>query len=299
MKPLPTIRQLQYLSAIAQTLSFNKAADICLVTQSTLSAGIKDLEILLDAQLVERTKRKVMLTPLGREVLVRGRNILDIAVEISDITTRSDDPLSGPLRLGVIPTIGPYLLPRIIPLLTEEFPKLELTLQEGLSADLVDRLGRGQLDVLILAFPYDAPDWEYEILFKDPFLFAEPLDHSGPQKDKITLKEIESDPRRMLLLEDGHCLRDHALSACRLHNVDRGFSATSLAMITQMVASGFGCTLLPAMALEAGITNGIDINMRLITQAAPHRDIGLAWRRSASRRADYKILASLLKKHFS
>lgn len=295
MTPLPTIRQLQYLSAIAETLSFKKSADVCLVTQSTLSAGIKDLEVLLDAQLVERTKRKVMLTSLGHEVLSRGRKILDLAVEITDIVSQSGEPLSGPLRLGVIPTIGPFLLPRILPALNRQFPHIDLKVQEGLSADLVERLGRGQLDVLLLAFPYEAPDWEYEIISKDPFIFAEPLDDQCQEGAGITLAEVENESRRMMLLEDGHCLRDHALTACRLQNVDRGFSATSLQMITQMVAGGFGCTLLPAMALEAGVSQGLDINLRLITDAAPHRDIGLAWRKSAARKDDYHLLVTLLK----
>lgn len=297
MGPLPTIRQLQYLDALSEHLSFHQAAEACFVTQSTLSAGIRDLETTLDARLVERTKRKVMITPLGEEVLARGRMILDLAQDITEITRRAARPLSGVLRLGVIPTVGPFLLPRVLPELQKRFPELELKVHEGLSADLVELMGRGRLDVLLLALPYDAPELEFTTLVDDPFLFAEPCPKpKGKSAGKpIRLDDIEDGERRILLLEDGHCLRDHALSACRLSGADRDFSATSLNMLVQMVGNGFGCTLLPKLAVDAGLAETAGLRVSPFKGPAPARQIGLAWRRSTGRRDEYELLAEFLR----
>lgn len=295
--PLPTIRQLQYLSAVAEHLSFSGAAEACFVTQSTLSSGIKELETLIGATLVERTRRKVMLTSLGRQVLEKGERILEIAREIEDMAADAEEPLSGTLRLGVIPTIGPFLLPTLMPALQKAFPKIKLEVREDLSASLVDKLSHGQLDVVLFALPYDAPDLETVTVGHDPFVLLENTKtESGiGGRDMLSLEELGEGDRSVLLLEDGHCLRDHALSACQLDTVNDAFRASSLHTLVQMVGQGLGVTLLPEMAVTSGILNSApNLKVRRFADPQPSRRIGLAWRKSAARARDYKILADFL-----
>jgi LysR family hydrogen peroxide-inducible transcriptional activator len=280
MKILPTLRQLRYLVALAEHRHFGRAAEACLATQSTLSAGLQELENLLGVVLVERTKRKVMLTPL--------------AEEIADLAAAAAEPLSGPLRLGVIPTIGPFLLPRVLPHLRAAHPGLRLYLREDLTARLLERLGSGDLDAVLIALPYHAPDIETLEVSEDPFVLACPPDH--PLAAKQNLRSADLVGAELLLLEEGHCLRDHALAACHLPGPARGEGVlgTSLPTLVQMVANGLGVTLLPRMAVECGILAGTNLVTRPIADAGV-RGIGLAWRPSSPRKADFRALAEVLK----
>lgn len=294
MKILPTLRQLRYLVALSEHRHFGRAAEACLATQSTLSAGLQELENLLGVVLVERTKRKVMLTPLGEEVVARARVVLRDAEAIADLAAAASEPLSGPLRLGVIPTIGPFLLPRVLPALRQVHPKLRLYLREDLTARLLDRLGAGDLDVVLIALPYAAPDIETLQVAEEPFLLACPPDH--PLAAKPDLRSADLLGADLLLLEEGHCLRDHALAACHLPGPARGDGVlgTSLATLVQMVANGLGVTLLPRMAVECGVLAGTGLVTRPIADSGT-RGIGLAWRPSSPRKADFRALGDFLK----
>ena len=294
MKILPTLRQLRYLVALAEHKHFGRAAETCLATQSTLSAGLQELENLLGVTLVERTKRRVMLTPLGEEIVARAREVLRGAEEIADLAAASSEPLSGPLRLGVIPTIGPFLLPRVLPRLREAHPDLRLYLREDLTARLLDRLGFGDLDVVLIALPYPAGDIKTLAVGEDPFVLACPPDHPLAAKPDITSDDLLG--ADLLLLEEGHCLREHALAACRLPGPAKGEGVlgTSLATLVQMVANGLGVTLLPKMAVDCGVLAGTTLVTRPIADSGT-RTIGLAWRPSSPRKRDFQALAEFLK----
>jgi len=283
----PTLRQLRYLIALEDEQSFSKAAESCLVTQSTLSAGVKDLEEILRQTLVNRKGRNITLTPLGAETAARARAILSDVDSLVLRATKLQTPLSGPLRLGVIPTIAPYLLPQILPLLQRDFPALELQLHEDLSARLVEGLHKGKLDGAILAFPYDTNGMIEKPLFDEPFYLAAPKDRTLP--DTLSVKDLK--PEELLLLEDGHCLRDHAVSACKLQlpKTRKTFSATSLATLIQMVEHGYGLTLLPEMMVRVG---AVPENIRLVPfkPPGPKRQIGMAWAENSPHAADMAAL---------
>ena len=285
----PSIRQLSYLIAIHEHGSFIKAADECAVTQSTLSAGIKELENILGQTLVNRSRKAATLTPFGLEVAEQAKHILN---ETDQIVTRSKllgEPLSGPLRLGIIPTIAPYTLPDLLPKTAKEFPNLELQLFEDITENLLTSLDRSQIDIALMAFPYDTPDFEQHILFEEQFFAAS----SGKTKDSsnINIKDLQAD--QLLLLTDGHCMRDHALSACdiQLPKQRKTFSATSLPTIIQMVRAGYGMTLLPEMACKEGTLPDDIALMRFTDKNPPTRQIGLCWRKNDPRRKDYATLA--------
>lgn len=294
MRILPTLRQLRYLVALAEHRHFGRAAETCLATQSTLSAGLQELENLLGVTLVERTKRKVMVTPLGEEVVARAREVLRGAEEIADLAAASGEPLSGPLRLGVIPTIAPYLLPGVLPALRRAHPGLRLYLREDQTARLLERLVAGDLDLALLALPYPAGDLETMVVGDDPFVLACPPDHPLAARQSITGEDLAGDD--LLLLEEGHCLREHALAACHLPGPARGEGvlATSLATLVQMVANGLGVTLIPDMAVKGGVLAGADLVTRPLTDGSG-RIIGLAWRRSSPRKAEFRLLGDFLK----
>ena len=290
---LPTLRQLRYLVALAEHRHFGRAAEACFATQSTLSAGLQELESLLGVTLVERTKRKVLMTPLGDEVAARACHLLRGAEDIADLARAHGKPLCGRLRLGVIPTIAPFLLPRSLPGLRSLYPELKLELREDLTARLLERLANGDLDAAILALPYEAAEMEMEALFTDPFVLACPPDHPLAALDSVSgahLAEVD-----LLLLEEGHCLRDHALAACSLPAPRRGegMLATSLGTLVQMVASGMGVTLLPRMAVEAGILTGTDLITRPLIGGGA-RLLGLAWRKSSARKDEFRLLGRAL-----
>jgi LysR family hydrogen peroxide-inducible transcriptional activator len=292
---LPSPQQLRYLLALAEHGHFGRAAAACAVTQSTLSAGIIALERQLDAALLERgsTKRPVF-TPLGLELVSRARTALAALEAVAETANAARDPLSGALRLGVIPTIGPFLLPRLMPALREAFPRLRLWLREDLTDRLVAGLEAGRLDLLLLALP--APGAiETLPLAEDPFLLALPRGHHLARRERVPVGALAGE--RLLLLEDGHCLRAHAEAACGLPRgigpADaEGFAATSLHTLVQMVASGLGVTLLPKLALDGGVLAGAPVEVRPLEGAAtPGRVLALAWRPRSPRAAEFRGLA--------
>jgi len=291
METLPSVRHLRHLIALADCGNFGRAADACYVTQSTLSASIKEVETLLGTALVDRTKRSVIFTPLGVEIVARARRIIVDMEELARTARAAREPLSGTLRMGAIPTIGPYLLPKVLPNLRRTYCHLKLYLTEDLTARLVDSLHQGKLDIVLLAFPYDCGDVETAILFEDPFVVGLPADHPLTKQERVSAQQLASEC--LLLLRDGHCLRDHALAAC--HFADRhhreAFEATSLPTLVQMVDNGLGITLLPELAVEAGLLAGTGLVTRPLHSGDPARKIGLAWRRCTGRRTEFQLLA--------
>jgi LysR family hydrogen peroxide-inducible transcriptional activator len=297
MVPLPSAQQLRYLTALAESRHFGRAALACSVTQSTLSAGILALERQLDAAILDRNAGKhVVFTPLGLELIERSGTALAALAGVVEAATAARAPMSGPLRLGVIPTIGPFLLPRLMPVLREGFPQLRLYLREDTTARLVERLEASRLDVLLVALPCDCGGADASPIARDEFLVALPRGHRLTAHKKVPVAALAGE--RLLLLEDGHCLRDQALAVCGLLAGDRdgqeGFAATSLHTLTQMVAGGLGVTLLPRIAIAAGVTVGTDIELRPVAGSGAWRTLGLAWRPNTPRAAEYRSLVPLL-----
>ncbi len=292
---LPTLRQLQYLVAVIELRHFGQAAERCFVTQSTLSAGIQELEQLLDAKLLERTKRKVIPTQLGVELAERSQQLLGLAAEMVTIAQADDKPLSGRLRLGVIPTIGPFILPQVLPGIRTHFPGLELFLLEDQSARLLERIATGDLDVAILALPYDIGNLESEAFWREDFWVAIPEHHRLSQGGSITAQELPVD--ELLLLEEGHCFREHALTACHMEGVrsSAAFQGTSLYTLIQMVAGGQGITFIPEMAVGSALMKQSNICFRPLSERGPHRQIGLVWRPSFHRKRDLHLLAECMR----
>ncbi len=291
---LPTLKQLQYLVALHQHGHFGRAADASFVTQSTLSAGLRELETLLGVALVERTRRVVRFTPLGERVVAKAYTVLQDATELAEIARAAAKPLGGELRLGVIPTIAPFLLPRLLPRLRLAFPELKLYLREEQSGAACEALARGQLDVVLLALPWGCGDVVTRRLFDDPFYLAfHPADYSDPP---TTVPPDAIDQSRLLLLEDGHCLRDQALAACGPPDLraDAAILGTSLHTLVQMVANRLGLTLVPAMAIEAGILVNTPVVARPVEGRHASREIALAWRASSSRAAEFAMLGDAL-----
>lgn len=293
MKIIPSLKQLEYLDALARTRHFAKAAALCNVTPSTLSAGMRDLETTLGVALAERTKRRVMMTPLGLEIASKARDLLQGAEQIMDMGRSRKQPLGGDLALGVIPTIGPFMLPNVIAGLHQKYPDLRLYLREEKTEMLLDRLRQGELDAALIAMPYDIEGLSFRALFEDEFLFACLGDHELAKRKQVTQDDIAA--QSLLLLQEGHCLRGHALSVCDIgqkQNRSR-FEATSLHTVVQMVATGLGVTLLPKMAIDAGIVNGTGIQLIPMAQKAS-RGIGLVWRGSTARVDEFNLLADEL-----
>lgn len=290
MTVLPTLRQFRHLVALAAHRHFGKAAAECNVTQSTLSASIKELEDSLQVALVDRTKRSVVFTPFGEETVRRAQQILDEAEELARAAQSAGKPLAGTLRMGVIPTVAPFLLPRVFGRLRAKYPDLRLYLREDLTQRLIDRLEAGELDLVLLALPYDVGNIETEVLFSDPFSFACRADHPLANSPSVPTARLAEE--KLLLLEDGHCLRQHALEACGLREraVAAPFEATSLLTLTQMVDNGIGVTLLPQLAVDAGVTRGTSLITIPLEDGNAARDIGLAWRRRTGRREEFRLL---------
>jgi LysR family hydrogen peroxide-inducible transcriptional activator len=291
---LPTLKQLQYLVALHDYGHFGRAADACFVTQSTLSAGLRELESLIGLTLVERTRRVVRFTPTGEKIAAKARGVLREAEELTDLARAAGKPLSGDMRMSVIPTIAPFLLPRILPFIRDRQPELKLYLREEPSAAACESLNRGGADCVLLALPYGCGEVATERLFEDQLLVAFPKDGPEPPAE-ISAEAI--DPDRLLLLEDGHCLRDHALAACnrpeiRAHATMLG---TSLHTLVQMVDNGLGTTMLPQMAIAAGILDHTNIIARPLQGKNTAREIALIWRRNSPREQDFRLLADLLR----
>jgi LysR family hydrogen peroxide-inducible transcriptional activator len=294
MPSLPTLRQLAYLVALAEHLSFRVAAEARFVAQSTLSAGIKELESQLGVQLVERDKRHVRLTAVGEEVVARARELLSAATDLAEAARASTRPLSGPLRLGAIPTVAPYLLPSVLPALRRAHRELRLYLREDLTERLLERLRAGGLDVALMALPFDTGELHVHELFKDELWFVAREDDPAVRHRDVALGRI--DVGDMLLLEEGHCLREHAIAACGPRRGGWGSpaEATSLTTLIQMVEGGLGVTLLPEITLHAGILKGTGLVARPFSPPAPSRRLALVARRTSPRRRDAELLAEFL-----
>ena len=298
MTQLPTLRQLRFLQALAQEGSFSRAAEAAHVTQPTLSAGIKELEAILGATLVERGARGAALTPAGEAAVARARIVLTEAEDLVHAARAAGEPLSGPFRLGVIPTIAPFLLPRALPAIRTAHPQLELFLREDLTHRLVDALKDRRLDAALIALPYDAQTIETVSLMEDEFLLAAPPDHALSKADPLSPDKVAGDS--LLLLEDGHCLRDHALAMCAAGQpgddaARSDFAATSLHTLVQMVKSGLGATLLPKLAVEAGLADHLDLTIRRFDPPVSGRSIGMAWRKGSARAEEAKALGQDIK----
>ena len=291
----PTIKQLQYLVALHEHGHFGRAAEASFVSQSTLSAGIRELESLLGVTLVERSKRVVRFTPLGERVVAKAHRLLREAEELSDIVQASGQPLTGELSLSVIPTIAPFLLPRVLPRLRRERPGLKLFLREEPTADALESLQHGRADCVLLALPYPVGDVEIAPIADDPLLVAFPRDDPRDPPDTIAPETI--DDGRLLLLEDGHCLREHSLAACNRAELRASSTmiGTSLHTLVQMVDNGLGLTMLPQMALDAGILRGTAVVARPLRVENATRKIALVWRAHSPRADDFRLLADELR----
>ena len=276
------LRDLKYLVALADHTHFGRAAAACFVSQPTLSTQMKKLEDELGVALVERAPRKVMLTPVGREIADRARHVVDEVEQMREVARRSQDPEAGTVRLGLFPTLGPYLLPHVVPRIRARFPRLELLLVEEKSPGIIARLRSGKLDVGLLALPVHDDQLHAEFLFEEPFLLAVPETHPLAERESLSLKELSKE--RLLLLEDGHCLRDQALDVCELAGASEmtDFQATSLETLRQMVAANVGVTLLPMLAVKPPVARSHDIHLLGFRDSQPSRQIAMVWRKSSA-----------------
>ena len=278
---------------LAEKLNFRAAAEACFVTQSTLSAGIKELESTLGAQLVERDKRRVRLTRIGEQVVERARRLVAEAADLVEAVQASHAPLSGELRLGAIPTIAPFLLPRSLPALRRRFPQLRLFLREDQTAHLLAQLRAGELDAALLALPYETGDLEVRELFEDPFRLVTRRDHPLAALAKVPVQRL--DIAQVILLEEGHCLREHAIEACgKAKGTPSGIEATSLPTLLQMVEGGLGVALLPESALRSDVLAGTRLVARAFAGRVPARRVVLVSRATAARAPDLDLLAEVL-----
>jgi LysR family hydrogen peroxide-inducible transcriptional activator len=272
------LRDLEYLVAVAEHTHFGRAAAACFVSQPTLSTQLKKLEAELGVSLIERNPRQVLLTAAGEQVVARARVILGEADAIRGIARHTRDPRSGRLRLGIFPTLGPYLLPHVVPTLRDRFPDLELLLVEEKTELLLDQLRAGRLDAAVLALPVPDESLDGELLFREDFLLAVPAGHRLDGAGPVDLDALETE--HLLLLTDGHCLRDQALEVCQLAGAREyaGFQATSLETLRHMVAAGVGVTLLPELSVQPPVQQPGTVRLLRFAEPAPHRDIGLFWR---------------------
>jgi LysR family hydrogen peroxide-inducible transcriptional activator len=288
-----SLKQLRYFDAVARTRHFGRAAERCAVTQPALSMQIQELEKTLGVKLIERSRGRVMLTKAGRDIAERAARVLAAARDIVDVARAQGDTLAGPLRFGVIPSIAPYVLPALLPVIRDRHPDLDLHLRETQTQHLVRELSDGGLDLLLLALPVDAPEIETHPLFDDRFLLAMPSSRQLTHRIHATSELLEQD--RLLLLEEGHCLRDQALAFCNLRRVDNidTFGASNLSTIVQMVANGYGVTLVPEIAADVEVRDA-RVKLSRFVAPEPGRVIGLAWRRTSPRKTDFVALGKLV-----
>lgn len=295
----PTVRQLECALAVLHHENFSRAAESLFLSQPALSAQVKQLEELLGAQLFERGRHGALVTPVGRELLARARQVLDEADGLVELARAATQPFCGDLRLGVIPTVAPYMLPHVMPAIAEVYPDLRLVLREDQTDRLVAACEAGELDLLLLALDVELGRLSELELFEDAFLLAAPEGH--PALKRKYAREADLVDARLLLLDEGHCLRDHALAVCRLAAADArdSFGAASLSTLLRMVATGMGITLLPAMAQEREAPSGSGIGLRPFRKEAghslPHRRIGLAWRPTSARADEFAALGDLIR----
>nr|WP_298157004.1 DNA-binding transcriptional regulator OxyR [uncultured Pseudoxanthomonas sp.] len=289
------LRDLKYLVALADHKHFGRAAAACYVSQPTLSTQIKKLEDELGVPLVERAPRKVMLTPAGRDAADRARRIVAEVEQMKEAARRSQDPEAGTVRLGLFPTLGPYLLPHVVPRIRARFPQLELLLVEEKSDVLLSRLREGRLDAGLLALPVADDQLHTEFLFEEPFVLAVPESHPLAQRGSLTLAELSQ--QQLLLLEDGHCLREQALDVCRLSgaNEKSEFRATSLETLRQMVAADVGITLLPTLAVKPPVAHSQNIHLLGFSDSHPSRRIAMVWRKSSAMSGFLQQLAQVFR----
>ena len=287
-----TLRQLRYLTSLARHRHFGRAAEDCAVSQPALSMQVRELEREIDAELVERRVGEIVFTDIGIDVAQRAHHILAATRDLVDFA-RHRDLLSGHLRVGVIPTLAPYVLPRVLPRLQAAHPALRLEVRETQTKLLLEELGRGELDCVMLALPADGADVETLPLFDDRFLLAVPAGEKLPARGRIGVAEV--DQSRLILLEEGHCLRDQALAFCATSRRDQraGLGATSLATVMQMVANGYGVTLLPEVAVDAELHDA-RVELLRFAEPQPARTIGLVWRRTSPRRQDFEALGKIV-----
>lgn len=293
---LPTVKQLRYFAALADEQHFGRAAARCFVSQSAFSVAIQELETLLDVSLVDRTNRKVTITPTGREIAVLAKLCLkDLGTLVETARSRSR-PLEGPLHLGVIPTIAPFLMPRVLPKLRDRFGALKTYLHEEVTQRLHEQLMEGVLDLILVALPYDLPGTEQMELFRDRFRLAARAGtaHVDPAKYRFDRLNAGS----VLLLREGHCLREHALEACKLRNSDslNTFSASSLLTLIEMVDADLGITYLPEMAVDSALLQRTQVETYPLPDKS-YRMIGLAWRRGSAREAEFRLLGEFFREH--
>ena len=292
---MTTLRQLRFLVALDETLNFSRASKLCHVTQSTLSTGLKELEERLGSPVAERTRHSVLMTPLGRDLADRARSILAEVDDFEERARRETTAGATVLRIGVIPTVGPFLMPRATPLLREVFADIRFYLREDLTVPLVERLTEGRLDLILIALPHALPaQLETRALFTDGYRLATPKDHPLGNRGRVGGDDLAE--RQLLLLEPGHCLQRHALSAFPnvMLDADQSFAATSLPTLVAMVEEDLGITLLPKLAVDAGITSGHELHLGMVEGARP-REVALAWRKTSPHAALFGRIGETLK----
>lgn len=289
------IRALQYFVALADLRNFSRAAEACFVTQPTLSIQLRKLEEELGVQLIERTPRKIMLTEVGTDIAARAREIIHDVEQLKAIARRATDPGAGILRLGIFPTLAPYLLPHIVPIIRKTFPKLQLQLFEEKTFDVLKLLKRGKLDAGILALPIEDEQLCFEVLFDEPFVVAMPASHPLADSKYLSINDLRG--QDLLLLEEGHCLRDHALEVCSMVGATEklNFQATSLETLRMMVAADVGVTLLPTLSVKPPVPKTENLALRPFCPPEPKRTLALCWRRSSAMSDFYEQLAELIR----
>ncbi|KZL21742.1 Hydrogen peroxide-inducible genes activator [Pseudovibrio axinellae] len=291
---LPTLKQLQYFKSLAKHLSFSKAAAACFITQSTLSASIKQLEGVLGCELLDRSGRALVLTETGERVLEKASLLLRDAEDLVQGARAQSKPLCGRFRLGVIPSIAPFLLPRFLPHLRQLYPGLQLFLREDVSRNLMTALREGRIDAALVALPYDTSGFEVAEIASDAFYLAVPNGHRLCEATQVKMEDLADEV--LLLLEDGHCLRNHVLAATggRMLATNEDAQATSLSTLVQMVDNGIGVTLVPSIAVDAAIDRGTSLKLIRIADKKARREIGLVWRRKSSFEGNAKLLCNAL-----
>lgn len=297
MNHLPTTKQLRYFVALEQIGHFGKAADACFVSQPAFSVAIRELENTLNIQLVDRTNKNVTVTSLGRDIAMQARQVLRDLEELVDIAQGNQQPLTGQLKLGVIPTIAPFLLPRLLPALRKSYPDLKLYLKEDLTDRVYTGLMDGDLDILLIALPYDLRNVTEMTLFRDHFYLAHQAKSTLVEHYHHQVSELPEDS--ILLLEDGHCMRDHALSACSIKNADKvsHITATSLLTLVQMVDADLGVTYLPEMAIGTSLLRNTRIKITALDKDS-YREIGLVWRKASTRSDEFELLGRFIKENY-
>lgn len=291
----PTVKQLRYFIALEKQGHFGRAAESCFVSQSAFSVAIKELENTLGMQLIDRDNKNVTITGTGKDVAVHARLVLRDLDGLLDITRSSDLPLTGQLRMGLIPTISPFLLPKLIPEIGKDYPNLELFLHEDFTYRIYEQLMNGDLDVIVIALPYELRKVESLAVFRDRFYFASNKNSKLVKNRNFKVEQLPSES--VLLLEDGHCLRGHALSACKIRNLNKvsQMSASSLLTLIQMVEADLGVTFLPELVCRSNLFKHSKIKFTAMSTNS-YRDIGLVWRSGSARKKEFKILGEIMSK---